>query len=138
MKRFFLFLSFSALLLQADSYVLIANKDLKLTNISRLYLKQIYLKKHRYFRDVKLIPVNLDVQDAARKSFEKEILKMSRNRLREFWIMQHYEGVRPPLVMHSSKSMIKFVAKIKGALGYIPEKNFSSQENVKIIYRWSD
>jgi len=111
---------------------------LHIENATREYIKQIYLKRHKYIADTQLIPVNLQLQSSVRKSFEKQVLQMSRDRQKRFWTMQHYKGQRPPIVMASPKSALKFVEKIEGALTYIPIQKLPSGSNVKIIYRWSD
>ena len=136
--RKYLFLLFFSLLLQANDYVVIANKHLVLENVTRKYLKQIYLKQHTYIGNSQLIPVNLQAQSNVRKSFEKHVLEMSRNRLKRFWTVQHYKGKRPPLTMSSPKSAIKFVTKIEGALSYIPAQALSQNSAVRVIYSWSD
>ena len=138
MKKICLFLSLFSLLVQANDYIVIANKHLHVKNVTREYLKQIYLKQHMYMGNTQLIPVNLQPQSSVRKSFEKHVLKMSRDRLKRFWTIQHYKGKRPPLTMQSPSSALKFVEKIEGALSYIPAQRLSNNSAVQIIYRWSD
>jgi ABC-type phosphate transport system substrate-binding protein len=137
MKKIYLLGCLLSLSLQANEYIVIANKHLHVENITREYIKQIYLKKHKYIENTHLVPVNLQPQSSVRKSFENHILQMSRDRLKRFWTMQHYKGKRPPVIMYSSSSALQFVEKIEGALSYIPAQKLPENANVKIIYRWS-
>ena len=49
---------------------------------------------------------------------------------------QHYQGHRPPYRVESVKSMILFVKKVKGAIGYIPQSQVNKE--VKVIYRFHE
>lgn len=138
MKKICLFLCLFSFSVQANEYVVIANKELQIHKVTREYLKQIYLKKHTYLGERQLVPVNLAGQSSVRDSFEKHVLKMSRNRLKRFWTMEHYKGKRPPLTMLSPNSALKFVEKVEGALAYIPTNLLSKKSAVKVIYTWSD
>ncbi len=138
MKKICLFLSVFSLSVQANEYVVIANKELHINKVTREYVKQIYLKKHTYLGEKQLVPVNLSGQSSLRDSFEKHVLKMSKNHLRRFWTVEHYKGKRPPLTMQSANSALKFVEKVEGGLAYIPAKTLPKKSAVHVIYMWSD
>ena len=138
MKKICLLLCLFSFSVLAKEYVVIANKKLQIHKVTREYLKQIYLKKHTYLGEKGLVPVNLAGRSKVRASFEKHVLKMSRNRLKRFWTVEHYKGKRPPLTMQSPNSALKFVEKVEGALAYIPAKMLSKKNAVKVIYTWSD
>ena len=57
---------------------------------------------------------------------------MSAQKLKNYWIKQHYKGHRPPYRVESVKSMILFIKKVKGAIGYIPLSKVD--KSIKIIY----
>lgn len=118
----------------ADNYLVVSNKKMK--DISQSKLRAIYLKKLSIIDDIKLIPVNLQARDALRANFENMVLNMSFGRLKSYWSAQHYLGHRPPLSMKSQKSVIAFIKKVDGAIGYIEEKNLD--EDLKVLYRWED
>jgi len=61
---------------------------------------------------------------------------MNRNRLKSYWIKQHYLGHRPPISMKSQKSIQKFISNVDGAIGYVQIDKL--QKNMKILYKWSD
>jgi len=121
-------------ILQGTEFAVIANKNLHIESLSISQIKMIFLKKHKILNDVDLFPINLDSTNAVRDSFEKNILDMSRTRLNSFWTKEHYLGQRPPLIVKSVKSVISFVKKIDGAIGYAPLSD--TDGSVNIIYKW--
>lgn len=133
-KIFFFF--FLLVRLQGDDYVVITNKALHVNSIIPLEVKMIFLKKNKILHDTTIIPINLGVSNDARKSFEKNLLHMSRRRLQHYWIQQHYLGKRPPITMRSPKSIIKFVRNVDGAIAYIPTVYLD--DSVKVLLHWND
>jgi len=109
----------------------IANKNLHLKTISLYDLKMIFLKQKRVLNGVSLVPINLEALNPTRKIFEKEVLHLSRNRLKEYWTKKHYMGVRPPIHLKSAQSVLSFVTKVDGAIAYIPSNELYKIEDVK-------
>ena len=122
------------LLSYAQEFVVVMQKNSALGNLSQAKVKMIFLKKQKMSQDILLVPINLPPSSSIRKSFEKQVLGMSRNRLKSFWTKEHYLGHRPPLTMKSSRSTLSFVEKIDGVIGYIPAKEVNA--NLKILYKW--
>ncbi len=118
----------------AKEYVIVSNN--KLRDISKSELKAIYLNKISFLGNKKIIPLNLYAKDPIRISFETKVLNMSFRHLKSYWAKQHYLGHRPPLSMKSQESVIAFIKKVDGAIGYIDIKNID--EDLKIIYRWKE
>ncbi len=118
----------------ADTYAVIVNKNMK--NINKVQIKAIFLKKLVRVDGVKMVPLNLSARENLRKKFEKEVLHMGFSRLKAYWIKQHYLGNRPPLSMKSQESVKEFVKKVEGAIGYVDIAHID--DDVKVIYRWSD
>jgi len=130
----FVLLSLMSISLSANEYVVIANEDMK--KLSKSQIKAIFLKKILYIDDLKIVALNLQARDLVRKRFEKELLHMSFQRLKKYWMKQHYLGHRPPITLKSQNSVKAFVKKVVGAVGYIEAKNLD--DNLKVIYRWRD
>jgi len=128
----------SALLLQtnanAKEYAVVASYPF--TKLPLNKIKALFLKKSNYIGDIKIVPLNLSLGDKARKSFEKNILRMNFVKLKSYWTQQHYLGHRPPISMKSQESMKAFIKNVQGAIGYIEVKNIDS--DLTILYRWSD
>jgi len=134
MKRFLIFVILIATVLGAKEYIVISNGSVK--NLKPFEIKAIFLKKKKYHNDKKLVPINLAPNTDIRKSFEKNILKSDFGTLKRYWIKRHYMGIRPPITLKSQKSVIKFVKKIDGAIGYIEAKNL--EDGLFVIYRWGE
>ena len=132
--KFTIILLFSTLYLSAGEYVLVSNKHMKTLSLSEI--RAIYLKKLSYTEKTRLLPINLSVRDKVRKSFEKHVLQMNLTRLKAYWTKQHYLGHRPPLTMQSQEAVKKMISKIDGAIGYLETNHVD--DNLQIIYRWSD
>jgi len=127
-------LLFYALSLSASEYAVVSNVLLK--KLSPTQIKAVFLKKLTHLNGKHLVPVNLPSNNALRASFEKELLKMSKKRLKSYWVKQHYLGNRPPLTMKSEESSLKFTQKVQGAVSYVKMQNISSKVNV--LYRWKE
>ena len=134
--RIFLILMGVIIGLIAEDFVVIANKNSPITTIGKSELKSIYLKKRRFWNETKLVALNLPPNNTLRQNFEKDILEMNPSQLETYWMKQHYSGHRPPYRLKSMKSVLLFVKKVKGAIGYIPYSLVS--KDVKIIYRSSN
>ena len=122
----------------ANEYGVIANSALQIEDVSQESLRQIFLKKRRFAGDIKLVPLNQKPDSAIRRSFEQKILHMSRHRLRRYWTTQHYKGNRPPIQLSSDTSVIKFVQKVDGAVGYVDMTKIPKDAKVRILYSWSE
>lgn len=118
--------------LGAEPFVLITNPQTSIHTLTLSEIRMIYLKKRRFWDDTKLVPLNLPPHDRLRRTFEDRILKMNTSQLDSYWIRAHYKGKRPPYRVESLKSMLLFVQKVKGAIGYIPKSKVDS--GMKVIY----
>lgn len=118
----------------AQEYAVVSN--VLLSEISPLEIRAVFLKKLTHINNHHIVPVNLPSNNPVRKAFEKEILHMSKKRLKQYWIRQHYLGKRPPIVMKSQKASLLFTQNIQGAISYVEIKNVSNA--VQVLYRWKD
>ena len=136
MLRVFFFLLLFIPLLYGGNMLVITNVSNTMQQLTKEELRKIYLKKRRFWKETKLNPLNFPPNNQHRQHFEKDILNMSAEKLDTYWMKQHYQGHRPPYRVESVKSMILFVKKVKGAIGYIPENQL--EKGVKIIYRFQE
>ena len=135
MKKIILFfIIISATTLFSNEYAIVANPNINKLSLGEI--RAIYLQKIIFFNNLKMVPLNLSPKNRIRKSFEKKVLKMNINRLKSYWIKQHYLGHRPPITMKSQKSLQKFITNVDGAIGYVEIKNL--QNGMNILYKWSD
>ena len=126
-----------AVLGAAKEYGVVANVHLPIKEITQEKLRQIFLKKHRFIGDVQLVVLNQKPNSPIRRSFEKNVLHMSRQRLKRYWTAEHYKGNRPPIPLSSDESVIKFVQKVEGAIGYVDLQKLPKGSSVRILYKWS-
>jgi ABC-type phosphate transport system substrate-binding protein len=116
----------------AEPFVLITHPQNPIDTLTRSQVRMIYLKKRRFWNDTKLVALNLPPNNTLRNTFENKILKMNATQLDNYWVRAHYKGQCPPYRVESLKSMLLFVKKVKGAIGYIPKSEVGS--GVKVIY----
>ncbi len=129
----FVLLFFVIISLYADEkFAIISNKNFPVNHLTQGQIKQIYLKRMRFIKDISIVPINYRARDPLRNYFEKSILHLSHKKLKKYWMKKHYEGKRPPLVQSSIDSAIIFIKKVDGAIAYIPYSKIPS--GVKILY----
>lgn len=121
-----------SIVLNAEKFVLVTNPKSPISKLTQTEIRMIYLKKRRFWGEMKLVTLNLPPHNHLRKRFEHEILNMNASQLDTYWIKQHYRGYRPPYRVESVESMILFIKKVEGAIGYIPISNVDT--GLKIIY----
>ncbi len=132
MKAFIVCLVLLSSTLFATEYAVVTNT--KLGNVSVDEIRAIFLKKLHYINGVAVVALNLSAKDTTRQAFESSILEMSFSRLKSYWSKQHYLGHRPPISLKSQQSVISFMKKVDGAIGYVEVKNLDS--NLYILYTW--
>lgn len=118
----------------AASLVLVINDSLAgMSSVSSQDLKQLYLGKATSIggKDVKL--VGLDDANKAQEIFLKEVLSMGADELKNYWIQESLKGGgSPPRLMNNPASMIIFVSKKEGAVGYLSADEAKSS-GLKIV-----
>lgn len=120
--------------LVGGQYVLIVSKKSGLNALSIQQTKEIFLQKRHSVGNQRVIPLNLVGQDESRSLFESNVLGMNRDRLNNYWVKQHFEGVSPPLTQGSFESIKAFVQSVDGAIGYVP--NSMVDNSVKVVYEF--
>ena len=116
----------------AEPFMLVTNLENPINSLSKSQIRMIYLKQRRYWKSLKLVPINLPPDNELRKYFEKNLLRMNHSQLKSYWIKKHYKGIRPPYRVESVESVVMFVKKVKGAVGYIPPNMVD--KDLKVIY----
>lgn len=132
MMRFLVLLSFVVVLYGGEKFALISNQNFPVSHLLQGQIKQIYLKRMRFIKDIPIVPINYVSRNPIRKAFEKSLLHISSKRLRRYWAKEHYLGIRPPIVQSSVESAIVFVKKVDGAIAYIPYSKLP--DDVRVLY----
>jgi len=120
--------------LQAQEYAVVVASNSPIEKLDSERLKDIFLRHRNFEGDVRLIPVNLLGEEAARIGFEERVLMMSRDEINKYWITSHFQGVRPPATQASLQSVKAFVENVDGAIGYLPLDMVG--EGLKVIYEF--
>ena len=121
-----------SIFLNAEKFVLVTQSQSPIHMLTKSEVRMIYLKKRRLWGELKLVALNLPPQNILRKTFENNILNMNAAQLDNYWIKEHYKGYRPPYRVETVESMILFIKKVEGALGYIPSSKVD--QDLKVIY----
>ena len=133
MKQLILLLMLLSLT-QAGEYAVITSAKSPIDSLGVRFVKDIFLKKRTFYRDIDVIPINLGAASPIRLTFEKEVLGMERDYINEYWIVNHYKGIKPPLVQRSEMGIRAFVANQLNAIGYLRKELVD--ETVKVLYEF--
>ena len=113
----------------------ITGKQTPIYSIHPQDLKKIYLKIKKFINGTRIIPINLPPKSPLRKKFQENILDMDIEQLNIYWNKMYFHGIEPPLVLSSEKAVIKFVKKVKGAIGYIKFENVDNQVKILLVIK---
>ncbi|MBT5934364.1 hypothetical protein [Sulfurimonas sp.] len=121
MKHIFLILFILFNTLHANSFDVLVNDSFPLKSLSKKQLKSIYLKKVTYISGVKIFAINISSSNHLRREFEKMVLVMNPQNLKNYWQKAHYKGIRPPKVLKSNKNILSYLSSVEGAIAYVPK-----------------
>ncbi len=83
-------------------------------------VRRIFLLRQRFWPDgTPAHPVNLPASSPLRERFSLAVLDESVQDLAPYWNERYFHGTRPPLSVASEKAVLLFVARTKGAVGYV-------------------
>ena len=100
--------------------------------VTRDELREMYLKRRRIWPSGSpAVPVNLPAQDPVRIAFSLRVLGRRPEQLMTHWDRQYFEGITPPVVLHSGASVCEYVAAEPNAIGYLPLNEAS--ESCRVI-----
>ena len=133
MKILLLSLSLSMLLFSSE-YAVVVSKNSQVMKLSKKQIKDIFLIKRHFIDKVKVVPINLSASSKVRNEFEKKILKINREKLNRYWIKQHFQGISPPVIQSSNKSMKLFIKNVDIAIGYLPILLLDS--DLRVVYEF--
>lgn len=93
----------------------------RLRSAERAFLADAFLKKVTRWEGGQVIrPVDLRSDNRARRRFSENVLKRSVGAVRSYWQQRIFSGRDvPPVELDSDESVVAFVAKSEGAVGYV-------------------
>ena len=133
-KNIFYLIFIVTVSLQASSYAVVVHQNSHISKLSKKQIKDIFLKKRHFIKEIQLIPVNIASRLRLRREFETKILKINRAKLNRYWVKKHFQGISPPLTQSSTRSMKLFIKNVKGAIGYLPLTQIDSE--LKVLYEF--
>jgi ABC-type phosphate transport system substrate-binding protein len=121
-------------LIGANEYIVVLSKKSTITKLTKTQIRDIYLKKREFIESTKVVPINLLAHDTIRIAFEKRVLNIDREEINNYWIEQHYHGVRPPLTQKSTSSLKAFLLNVEGSIGYL--KRAQKSDDMRVVYEF--
>jgi hypothetical protein len=98
----------------------VAHPEVPATSLDADDVRRIFLMRRRLWRDgSRVFPVNLPATSATRLSFSRAMLGRTPRELTEYFNDLYFHGTRPPPVLESDEAVLLYVARTRGAVGYV-------------------
>lgn len=106
----------------AAGFVIVVNRDNPVVSLSLPELQRMYRKQTRMWpHGEPVVPVDRDATSEIRQAFSETVLNRSVREMGEFWVQQSItQGLTPPTSLRSSRAVLRFIASVPGAIGYVP------------------
>jgi hypothetical protein len=121
----------------ADNLAVIVHAD-NPVRVTAGELESVFLRHELEWPDGDpVIPVNATPDSARRKQFDRVVLGMSPDEVARYWLDQRIRGAgTAPREIGDAFLTLRLVARIKGAIGYVPEG--SELRDVRVVARIRD
>jgi len=113
----------------------IVHPEVDAKRLSDVELETIYLTQRRYWSGTRaIIPFNLPARSEDRVSFDQSVLRMSPDAIARYWLDRRVRGgPPPPRQAPDPLTVVRLVAKLQGAIGYVPESLVTHE--VRVVAR---
>lgn len=102
--------------------VLVANAAASAETWDREEARRVWLLRRRFWRDgTRIVPVNLPAASPVRDAFSRAVLRRPARELSAYWNDLWFHGTAPPPVLPSERAVLLFVARTRGAVGYVTQ-----------------
>jgi ABC-type phosphate transport system substrate-binding protein len=117
----------------AGSLAIVLNRDNPVTSLPLSELQRIFRKQTRMWpHGEPVVPVDWDATTEVRQAFSKQVMNRTVREMADFWVQQNItQGLTPPSTLKSARAVLRFVASVPGAIGYLPAGELD--ETVKLI-----
>lgn len=114
--------------------VVIANRDLPVTSLSREEIYRIYLGKTKFLPNgSKVVPIDQQSGSPTRERFYSDLVNKSESEMKSYWSRIIFTGQGyPPIQESDDKSVLDTVSKNSNCLGYIDRSALDN--SVKVVY----
>jgi len=102
-----------------NDILIVTSLSTPIDHITRLQLKQLYLKKNETFHKTKLTPVQLKDSHPLRIVFDQLVLGKHFN-IQDYWIKQKFlANEKPPISVMNEAFVLIFIERNEGFIGYV-------------------
>ena len=107
---------------RADELKVIVNPANPVSEVSRGFLREAFLKKStQWSRGETIRPIDLARKYPIRDRFTRDVVRKTPAQLKSYWSQQIFSGKGvPPPEADTTTSVIAYVLANKGAVGYVP------------------
>jgi hypothetical protein len=106
---------------QASALAVIVGRDLDVRSIDSGTLRRVFRGETTELGGKRLIPFNYGARDPLRVSFDQQLLAWSPEQAGRYWVDRRVRGqTQAPRVVATPLAMRSWVAKVDGAIGYVP------------------
>jgi ABC-type phosphate transport system substrate-binding protein len=111
----------------------VVNRDNPVTSLPVSEVQRIFKKQTRMWpHGEPVVPVEWDATAGIREEFSRRVLNRTVREMADFWVQQNItQGLTPPSTLKSARAILRFVASVPGAIGYVPAGE--ADETVKLI-----
>ena len=115
-----------------DTIVVIVNDDVRVSSVAPGTLRLIFQTSKLTWEGGKALPLNLPRTDPSRKKFDQVVLGMDEERVLRYWIDRKIRGGNPPPKQIPDPAIVvKIVAQMEEAIGYVPRS--AVRPGVKVV-----
>jgi ABC-type phosphate transport system substrate-binding protein len=102
--------------------VIVLHKDNPVTSLPVSEVRRIFKKQTRMWpHGEPVVPVDWDATADIRQEFSKRVMNQTVREMADFWVQQNItQGLTPPSTLKSARAILRFVASVPGAIGYVP------------------
>lgn len=117
----------------AGDIVIIAGDDFPKKSLTVSQLKDIYMGNVQMLEGTRIMPLDQKDSDPIKKEFLKNVLGMSLDEYKGYWIKKVFRegGVPPTTVKNAPGEVIAGVKEKKGSIGYVYKEE--GKDGVKIL-----
>ena len=108
--------------MQQPAFVVVVNTANPVRTLTLVELRRIFMKQTRMWPHAEsIVPVDWDATSPHREVFSRQVLARSVREMGDYWVQQSVtQGLTPPSTQRSARALLRFIASVPGAIGYLP------------------
>ncbi|HET7464132.1 MAG TPA: hypothetical protein VFJ82_22940 [Longimicrobium sp.] len=114
---------------EAPALLVVVHPGVDAARLDRAEVRRIYLLRRRFWSDgSRVTPVNLPAASPVRDAFSRAALGRPARELADYWNDLYFHGTAPPAVVPSERAVLLFVARTRGAVGYVTRAAYDAAQ----------